>query len=382
MKTIIVGGGIGGLTAATALRQQGHEVVVCERGSSQQKLRVGGGIHLWNNAMRVLDGLGLADPVRAVAAPLEQQEFRSWRGEVLASWPVGEMARKLGVPSVSVGRADLHRALASPLEDGVVRFSAECTGFQQSGSGVAAALADGQEERGDLLVGTDGLNSVIRTQLLGPAKPRYSGYTVYQGITFAGASLVPDGLFVILAGRGLRFAYYHIGGQRLCWFAVANAQEGGRDPEGERKSGLLQRYQGWQEPVQAVIEATDEPAITRADMYDRDPVRKWGEGRVTLLGDAAHPTTFNLGQGSCLAIEDVAALTTALAENGDAAAALRAYEARRMPRTAKMVRTARMIGDVHRWNNPLVCGVRDQLMKLLFRGPAWQDHKKTVAHHG
>jgi 2-polyprenyl-6-methoxyphenol hydroxylase-like FAD-dependent oxidoreductase len=169
-------------------------------------------------------------------------------------------------------------------------------------------------------------------------------------------------------GRGARFAFHYVGGDRLFWMAIVNAPEDQTEVGSGAKHALLERYRGWMAPVEAVIEATPEAALRMVRIYDREPADRWGEGRVTLLGDAAHPMTNNLGQGACQAIEDGVVLARCLSGRRDVVAALRSYEAQRMPRTARIQRAARTVGSIGRWSNPLVCAVRDQAIKRLFDG--------------
>jgi len=155
-----------------------------------------------------------------------------------------------------------------------------------------------------------------------------------------------------------------VGGGRTYWWATANEPAGEIDPPVGRKADLEQRFAGWWEPVQALLAATPESEILRNDILDREPVDRWGVGRVTLLGDAAHPMTPNLGQGACQAIEDAVALAAALAGSSDIVAALRAYERARQPRTARITRLARRMGQVFQWEHPIACRLRDTALRL------------------
>jgi 2-polyprenyl-6-methoxyphenol hydroxylase-like FAD-dependent oxidoreductase len=171
---------------------------------------------------------------------------------------------------------------------------------------------------------------------------------------------VVDGEAVNLWGRGSEFGLADIGRGRAYWYLTKNAPEGQADaPEG-RKAEVLGHLEGWYEPARAAVEATEDGGILRTDIYDRDPLGpRWGEGRVTLLGDAAHPMTPNLGQGACQAVEDAIALSEALGQSGSVVAALRLYEARRAGRTARVVRLSRRMGRAYQAENPLLCGLRD-----------------------
>lgn len=377
LRAIIVGGGIGGLTTAIALRQAGVEATIFERADALRE--VGAGLSVWSNATRVLHALGLAEQLRAIGSRGEWFEHRSLRGETLARWQVGELCRAIGAPMYGVRRQDLVHMLAGAIDDGVVRVGARCVGFTQDATGVTARFADGREERADLLIGADGLHSAIRAQLLGPAAPRYAGYTAWRGIVEREEPLLPAGVIRMSYGRGARFLFYRVGQERSYWLAFANARQGEADSSGGRKAAVLARFAGWHDPIGAVIAATDEAAIIRSDIVDRLPVDRWGEGQVTLLGDAAHPATPNLGQGACQAIEDAAILARCLRENADVVAALRSYEQQRMGRTAALTQQARRLGALGRLENPLVCAGRDQVMRQALNRFVFTQYKANLS---
>jgi 2-polyprenyl-6-methoxyphenol hydroxylase-like FAD-dependent oxidoreductase len=241
----------------------------------------------------------------------------------------------------------------------------ELVGFEQTCDSVHAFFADETEERGAVLVGADGLRSRVRGRLFGDERPRYAGYTSWRGVA-PESELVPVGGGFESWGRGRRFGCAHVGGGRVYWFATRNAPEGGDDGPAGSRATLLEAFRGWHEPVEPLIRATEEDAILRTDIYDRDPLGKiWGEGRTTLLGDAAHPMTPNLGQGACQAIEDTVVLARCLRESGESAGALRRYEALRSDRTAAIVRRSRRIGWVGQLENPFLCRLRERALKLI-----------------
>ncbi len=363
LRVLVAGAGIGGLTAALALREAGHEVVVFDRQPTASRLAVGGGMHLWPNGMRGLRAVGLAERVRALggdAAVVRRSEFWSWRPRRLGGFDVSEIERRLGEPTVGVSRAELHPLLLDALPADALRLGRAVTGFSQDDRGVVAHLEDG-EEPGDVLVGADGLRSVVRDQLLGAKPPRFAGYASWQAFTddVEGA---PPGTLRVMFGPGTRFLHYPVGAGRLYWEAIAVTEPGLDDPAGQRRDGLLDRFRGWPGFVRTVLSSTPEEAIVRADIYDRPPVKRWGEGRVTLLGDAAHPMTNAVAQGANMAIEDAIVLRRALDTDHGAANALRAYERERLPRTTSMVRLATMLASLARWRHPLAVRAREAVL--------------------
>jgi 2-polyprenyl-6-methoxyphenol hydroxylase-like FAD-dependent oxidoreductase len=360
----IIGGGIGGLATTFALQRQGIGVTVFE--SNPELREIGAGLTLWTNGVLVLRQLGLADALAAVSAPLTHFECWSWRGKRLGSMQLDTIERQVGARSVGIHRADLLQLLAGGVSRESIQVNAHCVGFRQEQGHVISHFADGQELQTDLLVGADGLYSVIREQLLGRQPPRYSGYTCWRGVAVFEDAHVSPGISSETWGQGLRFGMLPIGNGRVFWYATHNSPAGEQDPAGERKSRLSRLFQGWREPIEALIEATDEEAILRNDIFDRKPVRHWGTGRVTLLGDAAHPPTPNLGQGACQALEDALVLARCLREQREPVMALRAYEARRMKRSATIIEQSSLVGRIGQWDYPLLCSLRDGLTPLAF----------------
>jgi 2-polyprenyl-6-methoxyphenol hydroxylase-like FAD-dependent oxidoreductase len=368
-KVIIAGAGIGGLTVAIALRRAGFEADVFERAPELRE--VGAGLLLAANAQKALGELGLAKAVARLGTPATAGEIRSWRGEVLASIPAAELEQKVGAPSAAVHRADLQALLVREVGEGTLRLGSEVKGFEQENEGgVRVSVAGGGEERAAILVGADGLRSKVRAALFGPEKPRYAGYTAWRAVVEPGEELLPWGSGFESWGRGARFGCAHIGKGRIYWFATKNAPEGEKDgPPGSPaapKATLLRLFRDWHSPIGGLVEATDEHTILRTDIYDREPLgESWGEGPVTLVGDAAHPMTPNLGQGACQAIEDAVVLARCFREGGATAGVLRRYERLRSDRVASVVRRSRRVGRVGQLENPLVCRLRDRVLALV-----------------
>ncbi|HUG85486.1 MAG TPA: FAD-dependent monooxygenase [Euzebya sp.] len=380
LTAIIVGGGVGGLTAALALRKVGVHATVYERTPSLEAAQVGGGIHLWSNALHVYRHVGIDDAIRAAGAEQGMAEFCSWRGPVLATWKVGEISDHVGLPTIGVSRADLHPVLTRAVGEDSVVTGALCTGFAEDATGVTARFADGREERADLLIGADGISSAVRSQIHGLQPHRYSGYTIWQAIIDYPTDQAPADHFRVMWGQGRRFSYYRVGGGRLYWFAVANAPAREKDPEEGKAAMILQRLGDWPEPVPSMIRATGDEAISREDMRDRPPAKRWGEGWVTLLGDAAHAMTFNVGQGACQAVEDAAALARHLSTAGDVPTALRAYEVERIKRTTPIVKLAWRLGSFGRWENPAACRFRDVMLRVVLSTVALRNHERDMAY--
>ena len=213
------------------------------------------------------------------------------------------------------------------------------------------------------MIGADGIFSTVRAQLFDEERPRYAGLTAWRAVARFEHELLPPGASLDLWGRDAEFGLLPLGRRRVYWFGTKSAPEGESDEPIGRKRELLERFQDWQEPVKAAIGATEEAEILRNDIYDREPSKRWGAGRVTLLGDAAHPMTPHLGQGACQAIEDAVVLADSLSKEKDVASAPSLYESMRIPRTNRVVRQSRRIGRLIRLESPFLCRLRDETIK-------------------
>jgi 2-polyprenyl-6-methoxyphenol hydroxylase-like FAD-dependent oxidoreductase len=367
VRVAVIGAGIGGLTAAIALRRAGLEVEIFEQAPEIRE--VGAGITVQCNAVTALAELGLAERARALGH--EQKLFRVCDASGRLLYEARPETILATAPQLAMHRATLQAMLLDAAGRERVHTGKRCTGFEPSPSGVRARFDDGAETEADVLVGADGIHSAVRAQLLGDTPPRYAGYTGWRGVcrrvTDRG-ELWPPGVSTEAWGRGRRFGIVPIDDARLYWYATRNAAAGAVDATPAR-AHLFEIFAGWFDPVAAILEATAETSILRNDILDRPPVERWGEGRVTLLGDAAHPMTPNLGQGGCQAIEDAVVLGRTLghaAKSGsDLAAALRGYEAARRPRTRWIVEQSWRLGHAAQWENAWARAARDAGLRAL-----------------
>jgi 2-polyprenyl-6-methoxyphenol hydroxylase-like FAD-dependent oxidoreductase len=380
MRVLVVGAGIGGLTAYVALRAAGVDAAIFDQAEQAGATMVGGGFHLWPNGIRALREVGLDGTARGLGAPIERTEYYSSTGRKLAQWPVGEIARSLGAFDVGIGRKELIELLFSAAGAEHVQTGAKLVAFDDDGGGVTARFADGREERGDVLVGADGLRSVVRAKLLGAVEPDFVGYVQWQTLIEGGHDLLPDGVERVTFGPGSRAVMHRVSDGRLFWACVlyGAATDGGRPPG--RKARLLQLFKDWPDPIPAAIDATPEEQISGLPIFDRKPVESWGRGRVTLLGDAAHPMTTNTSQGGNQAIEDGVLLGRMLGGvERDPTGSLRAYEQRRIARTTPLVNNSRFISNMNAWRDPLRVRLRDNLWAVMLRTKALSDQRKAVA---
>jgi 2-polyprenyl-6-methoxyphenol hydroxylase-like FAD-dependent oxidoreductase len=358
-KVIIIGGGIGGVTAAIALKRAGMDVTVFER--AEEIREVGSGLPLWTNALRALHTIGLSDELEQLGVQVTSVSVSTWRGDTLTDTKNDKYLKRLGTITIVVHRAELLALLLKTLGEDRVQLGMNCVGFTQDETGVCARFEGGQEVQGDVLIGADGIHSVIRTQLFGLIKPGYVGYTCWRGL----AHTTRTGLETWAWGKGCQFGITPMSQARAYWFVQKYAPEGEKDKPGGKKSEILELFHDWHDPIPAVIEATAETDILRNDIYELKHLRQWSQGRVTLLGDAAHAMTPNLGQGACQAIEDAVALGACLKESTDIASSLKLYEKRRVTRANNITRLAHFIGQSVQWDNPMLSGARNTIIRNI-----------------
>jgi 2-polyprenyl-6-methoxyphenol hydroxylase-like FAD-dependent oxidoreductase len=358
-KIVIIGGGIGGLTAAIALARRGVAAEIYEQAPALEE--VGAGVGLWGNALRALESVGLAGQVTQLAERSTRQGVRRPDGTWLLDIPTEAMEKRWGVGFAAVQRAELQLLLAAQLDPAAVHLAARCVGFRDAGRAVTVRFADGREAEADVLIGADGVHSVVRAHLLGPAPLRYRGYTSVRALTPGGSVPLP-GNGMETWGHGARFGLAPATGERIIWYAAWNAPAGAGQ-NGDTAARLRALFGAWHDPIPAVIEATPHDAVIRNDIYDRRPARTWTRGRVALIGDAIHPMTPDLAQGACQAIVDATTLARCLAEAGDPRAGLHEYQQRRWRDAARIVLLARGSGRMGQWQGRLACAARDSLLR-------------------
>lgn len=362
-KITIAGAGIGGLTAAIALKQAGFEVSVLERFNKISA--AGAGISLQMNAMAALDRLGLTETILKQGNIITAAEIRL-RGKNLSQVPVQELSDKLGHPFVAIHRARLQELLVEALGAQHLRTGADVKHAEQVEDHVRVTLANGETVETDVLVGADGIHSVVRRCLWGEEPKRHSGYTAWRGIC-PNQNLWPAGLFVEHWGDGQLFGTVALNPEEVYWFATKVADEQ-TESDADTRLEILQRFADWPSPVHELIESTAPEKVLRNEIYDLPPRFPWGEGRITLLGDAIHPMTPNLGQGGCQAIEDAVVLANELAHASTLEQGLRQYEQKRHPRTKKFVTQSRMFTSIAHGQYAWSRLVRSTLFRWLPEG--------------
>lgn len=358
-QVIVCGAGIGGLTAGIALRQRGFDVRILERVARIEP--VGAGITVQVNAMRVMQRLGLADAIAAAGALVTRGSIRSVDGRVIRSMDQGDLAARYGAPFVAIHRARLHDILLKAYDGELVTGTAVAR-VTTTADGATVAIAGSEVKHGAaVVIGADGLRSSVREALFGPEPLRAADQVSWRCVCpRAAAADDPGGE---TWGPGARFGFVPISDHEAYWYAVLDKAKAPSDRV-EQHAALVAAFREWHAPIPALLAATHPAQVIRTELFDRPPTRAWGRDAVTLLGDAAHPMTPNLGQGGCQAIEDAWILARELARD-PSAAGLRRYEALRQPRTRRFVEESWRFGKLAQSSSPWTMRLRDLAMRLV-----------------
>ncbi len=340
LKVGVVGGGIGGLSAALALLHIGFDVHVYEQAAELGE--VGAGVQVSPNASRLLHRYGLADELaRTGVKPLGWHQRRWEDGRTLLRSPLaGPLEAAFGSPHYQIHRADLLSALAGAVPAERIHVGHHLVGLVDRGNSVEARFANGGRVDVDVLVGADGIHSAVRNELFGPEKPRFTGCAAYRGLIPAERlrHLDLEVTAQIWMGPGREFVHYFVRSGRLLNFvAVVEQDTWTRESWTDRGdlADALEAFDGWHPQVRSILASADETFIWA--LFDRLPLERWSDGRVTLLGDACHPMLPFMAQGAAQAIEDGAALAACLTEaSSNIPEALGRYERLRIPRTARL----------------------------------------------
>ena len=361
----VVGAGIGGLAAAIALTRGGWNVRVFERAASPREL--GFALLLAPNAMHALGALDLAETARQGGFAMTSGEWRRPDGTVLRRLDMQSTRALLDDDTVCILRPVLHGALLDAVGLDAIELSADVVRFTSEPRGIVLTLADGRIFAGDLLVGADGVASVIRRQLHpNEAPPRPSGLLAVRGVARDVVPHLGDVTGAQYFGRGLEAGVARAGEREVYWYLSVRAEEfkGTRDAL-TIASRCASRFH---QPFRKIVAGTRSEDLRLDELFDREPIADWGRGAVTLLGDAAHPMLPHAGQGAAQALEDAGALGTVLSDASDSSAidaALRRYERARAARTRTIVALARRNARMGSITSPVRCWLRDQAIRFI-----------------
>ncbi|MEL6385406.1 MAG: FAD-dependent urate hydroxylase HpxO [Cyanobacteria bacterium J06626_18] len=347
LKVIVVGAGMGGLTTALAMRQAGYEVEIYDRVSALRP--AGAGISLWSNGVKVLNRLGLGHEIAAIGGPMEQMAYYEGKtGDLLTRFSLMPIVERVGQAPYPVSRTDLQKMLLEAVGADQVQLNKRCVAVEQTPESATAIFEDGHCATGDIVVGADGTHSIIRTYVLGhPTERRYVGYVNWNGLVPVSDELAPPNSWDIYVADGQRASVMPVGGDRFYFFLDVPLPKGTNNTPETYRQELSEHFAGWAKPVQTLIQQLNPSKTNRVEIHDIEPLQTLAKGRIALIGDAAHSTAPDLGQGGCQAMEDAWALANYLSTtNLSVADALKRYQENRVERVAQVILKARKRSDM------------------------------------
>lgn len=381
MKVIIAGGGIGGLTTALCLGQDGHEVTVLEQAPLFEA--VGAGLQCGANALRVFQSLGLEDALEQVSVDPSHIDFLHFRsGQLLNRMQFGEAYRqKYGAAYLHIHRADLHQVLLDAIASQPaisLLHSHQVTAYQEYADRVRVSCANGKFLEADCLIGCDGVRSNVRAQLLGQqydfVEPSFTGNVAWRAVV--PRDRLPENFMDKQAcnfvGHNKHAVIYYLRKQQLVNFVGVVKNPDWREDSWVVKSPweeLQSDFEGWHPRVQQLINAMDKDACYRWALYTHAPLPRWSSDRVTLLGDAAHSTLPFMASGAAMAIEDARIVARCLVSFDDTRSALQAYQRARLPRTTKIQSGSEKMGKIYHLKSGLTQRAAFWLMRKISKKP-------------
>lgn len=348
MKVIVVGAGVGGTSAGIALQRLGHEVVIYDQ--MRENRPVGAALSLWSNGVKVLNWLGLGAEVAALGGDMADMVYLDGHtGETMCDFSLAPVTTQTGQKPYPVARADLQALLMERFGLDGIHLGKKLTGIADDGTRVTATFADGTTDTADMLIGADGARSIVRDYVQPEGAPpiarEYSGYTNFNGLVPVSETIGRATAWTTYVAEGKRAAVMPIAGDRFYfWFDIP--QPSGLAYDRGDLAPLREAFGDWAPGVQELLAAIDPAAsLNRVEIWDITPFDTWTKGRVAILGDAAHNTSPDIGQGACSALEDAFALGIAFATNTlSVADTLRRYAAMRVERAGELVLRARKRG--------------------------------------
>jgi len=369
---IIIGGGIAGLTTAIALQQKNIDFKVFE--AVPEIKAVGAGISLAGNAMRALKKLGMDEEVKNRGHLISSMIIEDDKGKRISVLDAEKLSREHGLDNVAIHRADLHQVLLNNVDRNKIFTGKLAIDFEERSEGVTIYFDDGSQEDGTAAIIADGIHSKIRKKLLPGVSPRYSGYTCWRGLVENRWNVQRNAIEAW--GANGRFGYVPIGNNKIYWFACKNAPMKDEMMSLFRISDLVDNFKDYAQPIPEIIKNTSDTDLIWNDIVDLKPISQYAFNRILLLGDAAHATTPNLGQGACMAIEDALDVANEISRQSELiAGAFKSFERRRVPRAHYIVNTSYQLGKLSQWENPVLTKFRNVLLRIT---PGWVNEKQVA----
>jgi len=347
MNVVIIGAGMGGLTTGIALKKFGHQVRIFEQ--TEKILPVGAAISLWSNGVKCLNYLGLTDKIAKLGGQMDDLAYvDGLTGDVMTQFSLLPLIEEVGQRPYPVARADLQNLLMDEFGRDQIYLGKKMVSLEDKADFVEVHFADGSSTQADLLIGADGTHSLTRTYVLGQqVQRRYAGYVNWNGLVEISEDLAPAQQWTTYVGEGKRASLMPVADGKFYFFLDVPLPAGLDNNRDEYQKLLKQYFSDWCQPVQQLIERLDPQKTNRVEIHDIEPFTQFYKGRVVILGDAAHSTTPDIGQGGCQAMEDAIYLARSLQINTlGVEDALRRYQNKRNERANEMVLRARKRCDV------------------------------------
>lgn len=354
MKIAIIGGGIGGLTTALALQKNNLDVTIYE--SAPEIKPVGAGIIMANNAMQVFDKLGIRHKIEKAGHKISTIKITNPQLKILSDVQLNAFESKYGVCNIAIHRGDLQMILAEEIGFGNIKLSKRLSKIEQ-GNGYQLTFEDGTIANADAVIGADGIKSVVRQQILNIGKLRSARQKCWRGVGEFDWTEKYNHQAYEAWGKGMRFGFVRINDQQVYWYAVVN-ENLVKDP-----NNLTELFAQFNPEIPRMISETPKEKIFVSDIIDLEPIYQWQKDRVCLIGDAAHATTPNMGQGACQAIEDAYVLGKLFGEGKNVDEVFTQYEKLRMKKAHYIVNTSSAIGKISHYENSLAVWLRNTLLK-------------------
>lgn len=347
MNVVIIGAGMGGLTTGIALKKFGHQVRIFEQ--TEKILPVGAAISLWSNGVKCLNYLGLTEKIAKLGGQMDDLAYvDGLTGDVMTQFSLRPLIEEVGQRPYPVARADLQNMLMDEFGRDQIYLGKKMVSLEDKADYVEVYFADGSSTQADLLIGADGTHSMTRAYVLGQqVQRRYAGYVNWNGLVDISEDLAPAQQWTTYVGEGKRASLMPVADGRFYFFLDVPLPAGSENNRGEYKKLLKLYFADWCQPVQQLIERLDPQKTNRVEIHDIEPFSQFYKGRVVILGDAAHSTTPDIGQGGCQAMEDAIYLARSLQINTlGLEDALRRYQNKRNERANELVLRARKRCDV------------------------------------
>ncbi|EXE60509.1 FAD binding domain protein [Acinetobacter sp. 1542444] len=347
MNVVIIGAGMGGLTTGIALKKFGHQVRIFEQ--TEKILPVGAAISLWSNGVKCLNYLGLTDKIAKLGGQMDDLAYvDGLTGDVMTQFSLLPLIEEVGQRPYPVARADLQNMLMDEFGRDQIYLGKKMVSLEDKADYVEVYFADGSSTQADLLIGADGTHSLTRTYVLGQqVQRRYAGYVNWNGLVEISEELAPAQQWTTYVGEGKRASLMPVADGKFYFFLDVPLPAGLDNNRDDYKKLLKQYFVDWCQPVQQLIERLDPQKTNRVEIHDIEPFTQFYKGRVVILGDAAHSTTPDIGQGGCQAMEDAIYLARSLQINTlGLEDALRRYQNKRNERANELVLRARKRCDV------------------------------------